>query len=329
MLLLAFFPFIFIIFLLFFLKQSVVKTSVYGLLVTCAIGMLPPFRSERPMADAINGITQGMEMTFPVAYVLIAGMLMYVLLQKTGAFTHLSAWIEHVTGDPLRRTLLIAAGISPFLESAIGFGIAIVFSAPLFRTLGHSHTKTALLSLMTLHMVPWGAMAIGTRIGASIAGVPLQSFGTSIYLLSFPLITVMVFMVCLYSAGWDAVKKQWYDLFLALILLLGSLFVVTYFLSMEIAGIIAGFFTIGALVFLWKNRREKADHSTVSLPLIPLSFFIGGTLSVKLFSFFFHMGRRICFESSVSYKSSYFYDACLHSTRCFISLIFERMEKSD
>ncbi|KIV49825.1 hypothetical protein TS65_31370 [Aneurinibacillus migulanus] len=54
MLLLAFFPFIFIIFSLFFLKQSVVKTSVYGLLVTCAIEV---FRFNRlgHLASSVAG----------------------------------------------------------------------------------------------------------------------------------------------------------------------------------------------------------------------------------------------------------------------------------
>ncbi|WP_161798282.1 L-lactate permease [Aneurinibacillus tyrosinisolvens] len=283
---LALLPLITVFLSLFVWKQSISKTGMYGFLAACIVGLLPMFGNENT-GLVLEASTTGFFLALPVMYVLLSGLWMYKLMQQTGAMEQLTDWLEQVSSHPLRRTLLITAGVSPFLESAIGFGIAVVFAAPFFRTLHKSHTKTAILSLMTLHMVPWGAMAVGTGLGASIAGVPVIKLGSSTFVFSFFLIAGIVVASSIYSAGWQLAKEGWKDIVFALVALLSILYFVTTFVSVEIAGITAGLATTLLLVYCWRNREQKKTPSRAGSSyrlIIPLILFLGCILSTRLAS---------------------------------------------
>jgi lactate permease len=80
---------------------------------------------------------------------------------------------DAATGKTNRRRRVFAACllIGPFTESANGFGVGQVATVVLLRGLAVPPLHMALLALFSQILVPWGAMANGTLVGAHLAGV--------------------------------------------------------------------------------------------------------------------------------------------------------------
>lgn len=74
-----------------------------------------------------------------------------------------------------RRQLFTACFfIGPFAESATGYGVGQVAIASMIRSTGAKPMHAVLLGLFSQTLVPWGAMAIGTIVGAELSGVPAR-----------------------------------------------------------------------------------------------------------------------------------------------------------
>ncbi|NQW12350.1 MAG: L-lactate permease [Alphaproteobacteria bacterium] len=109
----------------------------------------------------------------PILYVLLGGVLLYRVLQTGGALDTLADLVARTTPDPGLRVLLLVFGLGVFFESATGFGVGTIVVAPLFLVLGYPPVMAAFLALLAQAAVPWGALAIGTELGARLSGVPI------------------------------------------------------------------------------------------------------------------------------------------------------------
>ena len=78
--------------------------------------------------------------------------------------------------------------IGPFIESAVGFGVGIVVVLERLLACRVQPLSAALLSLLSQTLVPWGAFAVGTLIGAEIADLGFAELGFASALLSLPLL---------------------------------------------------------------------------------------------------------------------------------------------
>jgi lactate permease len=90
--------------------------------------------------------------------------------------------------DAARRRLFAACFlISPFAESATGFGIGLVVALALILPLGVKPLPALVLALLSQMMVPWGALAVGTMVGAHLSGLDPGALGWRSAVLTLPL----------------------------------------------------------------------------------------------------------------------------------------------
>ncbi|GAA1495543.1 L-lactate permease [Paeniglutamicibacter kerguelensis] len=121
-----------------------------------------------------------------VLLILFGGVLLSRITTETGAMASISGWLGRSASHPQAGTVLVVFGLVPFAESVTGFGIGVTVGVPLLLRLGHDVRRAAVLSLLGLVAVPWGALGPGTLVAADLAGLSLQDMGVRSALLSPP-----------------------------------------------------------------------------------------------------------------------------------------------
>lgn len=233
---------------------------------------------------------RGLLVTLLVAYVVFFGLLLYQLMARGRAVARLAAELAALGGDRAARTLVLCLPLGAFFEAASGFGVGIVVVAPLLLALGYPAPRAALLALLTQNAVPWGALAVGTVLGAQLAGLPPDRLGLgSAYLsvLLFPYFAALTFVL----AGGGAALRANLGLLatvsasLALAALAG-----TALLGVELAMVVGGPVAAG-LALAWLARRDRPAASEVpaeeGLPslrraLAPYAVLVAGLLASRL-----------------------------------------------
>lgn len=138
-----------------------------------------------------RALTTGLEVTL----ITLGGLLFREVLAASRAEAQLGDWAAALSGDPVRRVLLVALGVVPFTESAAGFGVGAIVGIPLLLRMGLPPATAALVALLGLVAVPWGGLAPGTLVAARLSGISFQRLGELSAALSLP-----VFLVCGFSA---------------------------------------------------------------------------------------------------------------------------------
>ena len=107
------------------------------------------------------------------------------------------------TGPPRahqqRRRLFTACFfVGPFAEAATGFGVGQVAIVSMIQNTGISAIQLVLFALFSQILVPWGAMANGTMVGAALSGVSPGDLGVRA-MLTAPLLLAWLVLYC---ASW-------------------------------------------------------------------------------------------------------------------------------
>lgn len=152
-----------------------------------------------------GGVVAGFGTVANVLYVLGGGLLLYNVLSAGGAVRELSEFLGRVEPERASLALLVVIGAAPFFESVTGFGVAVVISAPILMAAGFSPLKAAALASWGQLAVPWGALGVGTVIGADLAGVSFGDLSNASALLSLPLFIVYAVATIALAGGASAV----------------------------------------------------------------------------------------------------------------------------
>ena len=102
---------------------------------------------------------------------LFGGLLLYNLLSAGGAVDGVSRFLGRLEPDRVSLAAVVVVGVAPFFESVTGFGVAVVISAPILLAAGFTPLRAAVLASWGQCAVPWGALGVGTVIGAHLAGM--------------------------------------------------------------------------------------------------------------------------------------------------------------
>jgi lactate permease len=199
-------------------------------------------------------------LTFSAALVIIPGLYLNAVLRAQGIVDALAEWIQSIHMNAELKALILLLGVLPAVESLTGFGVSLFVGIPIFYRLFISDLAFR-LSLLGMNIIPWGALALPTIVGASLSGYSVTQLGTETALTSalvFPLIGVMA----IYVVGKQALLMKYG----VLALVLGSsLSALLYFFNMlgfvETAGILAGV-TISLLGYIFFHQlasRASAD----------------------------------------------------------------------
>ncbi|WP_019930802.1 L-lactate permease [Nocardia sp. BMG111209] len=152
-----------------------------------------------PWSRLAVGYRHALGTAVEIAIILAGGCLLNRVLAAAGTYAAVADWLRG-TRREIDRTdvvLLIVLGITPFAESVTGFRVGIVMAIPLLRSVGFSPSRAAALGLLGLVIVPWGALAPGTLIAATVTGIPVDRIGQASAWLSLP-----VFLCCGAAALW-------------------------------------------------------------------------------------------------------------------------------
>ena len=94
-------------------------------------------------------------------------------------------------GDTLpatpRRLWSVCFLLAPFAEAVTGFGVGYIIALAALRRLGLGGLPALLLGLYSQSLVPWGALATGTTVGATLAGLTPNQLGLGSALLQMPI----------------------------------------------------------------------------------------------------------------------------------------------
>ena len=173
-----------------------------------------------------------------------------------------------VEADPalLQRRLWFATFLlGPFTESVTGFGVGCIIALAFILRLGLRGLPALLLALFSQMLVPWGALAIGTVLGATLAVVPLPVLGYGSAVLQGPMLLLYLLLFWWLAAlcGVRSGPLQKLDDLAWTAALWAMLLLANRFIEVEIAGASAA----GVLLVLRWLRDARPDRAAWSATL--------------------------------------------------------------
>ena len=222
-------------------------------------------------ATAVPGaLLGGLGVSAQVLYVLFGGLLLYNLLSAGGAVEAVSRFLGRLEPDPVALAAGVVVGVAPFFESVTGFGVAVVISAPILLAAGFTPLRAAVLASWGQCAVPWGALGVGTVIGAHLAGMGFGRLSNVSALLSIPLFPVYGVAAVALAGGWTGVRRRGAEaIVLGLVAGAGTLLTSLYLVP-ELSGAVAGL--AATAVFLAQRRRRLAEVPVRAL--LPYAFLL-------------------------------------------------------
>lgn len=143
--------------------------------------------------------------------------------------------------DTHRGAFAAAFLFGVFVETAVGFGVGTIVAVVALMRLGLSGPAAAALSVFSQVLVPWGAMAVGTGIGAGLLGVEIEALGlrtAEVTAMTLPFL--LPFFWGLLRAAGVPLRPVNIALDILLILAMGGLLIaVNRYLAVELGGLLA------------------------------------------------------------------------------------------
>lgn len=266
-------PILLIVILIMSGRVPSIGAGIYGTLAAAAIALTAAPTPLAPSEVLMAGI-KGLWLCWLVGAVIFAG-LFFREVTKSGN--------DLPEGSPstqvLKRRKVFTACflIGPFAEAATGYGVGQVATIAVLRTVGLAPIHMILLALFSQILVPWGAMANGTVVGAQLAGLSVDKLGLFSALLTVPLLLtwLVLFWRMTASAGLPVPRA---DLLqeLAYVLITAALLIIANVLfGPEIAAMAA----VGPVIVVrfWREDSPDREHWMSALRVgLPYALLIAG-----------------------------------------------------
>jgi lactate permease len=147
--------------------------------------------------------------------------------------------------------------LAPFAESVTGFGVGYIVALGALQRLGVHGITALMLGLFSQSLVPWGALAVGTTVGASLASMPVNQLGLYTALLQAPIhaLYLLIYWQILARAGIHVPALRKLDDLAWTVLLLVLLALANAHTEVEIAG--AGPTALLLAIRYWRDERPS------------------------------------------------------------------------
>jgi lactate permease len=235
-----------------------------------------------PRLDASGlpvAFVEGLGTSGTVLYVLFGGLLLYNLLLAGGAIEGVSRFLGRLEPEKEALAVGVVVGAAPFFESVTGFGVAVVISAPILLAAGFSPLRAAVLSSWGQCAVPWGALGVGTVIGADLSGMSFAALSDWSALLSLPLFPVYGVASVALAGGWSGVRRRGAEaVFLGSLAGIGALLASAYTVP-ELSGAAGGLAATAAFLGLRWRRLRGLDAPVRAL--LPYAFLLALLLAAN------------------------------------------------
>jgi len=228
-----------------------VGSGLGGTICALAIGLTcAPLRLD--FVGALLAAAKGIWLGSLVGAVILGG-LFFRAIVSTGTVAPATTCAKR-----RRRQLFTACFlIGPFAESATGYGVGQVAIASMIRSTGAKAMHAMLLGLFSQTLVPWGAMAIGTTVGAELSGVPARTLGVHCAVLTAPLLfgwLIMYWRIAT-AAGTPGTITDLIGEFAWVVTIAALLVAANLLVGPEVAAMLA----LGPLIMLRLWNDEHAD----------------------------------------------------------------------
>jgi len=222
-------------------------------------------------ATAVPGaLFGGLGTSAQVLYVLFGGLLLYNLLSAGGAVEAVSRFLGRLEPDPVALAAGVVVGVAPFFESVTGFGVAVVISAPILLAAEFPPLRAAVLASWGQCAVPWGALSVGTVIGANLAGMGFGTLSDSSALLSIPLFPVYGVAAVALAGGWMGVRRHGTEAIVLGVIAGAGTLLTSLYLVPELSGAVGGL----AVTALFLARRRNRLAGVPVRALLPYAFLL-------------------------------------------------------
>ena len=246
-------PILVILIMIFFLKKSSIITGITACILTIFISIIPIFNVR--FTQLLHPIFKSILTTSTIIYILFFGILLFHLMDKSGAIGGIASTIKSSTEDKIYQVLLLALGLSPLIEAVSGFGLAVIVIAPILMALGFNGIKSTLISLISLCIIPWGTLAMGTIIGANLGNVPLEEMGLVSSLMCIPLFIYFATLVSYIAVGRKEMVKRLPEIIFISGTLGGAVWLCNKYFSVELAGLFGALSVILVTFILIQFRK--------------------------------------------------------------------------
>jgi lactate permease len=214
-----------------------------------------------------GALLRGLGTSAQVLYVLFGGLLLYNLLSTGGAVGAVSRFLGRLEPDPVALAAGVVVGVAPFFESVTGFGVAVVISAPILLTAGFTPLRAAVLASWGQCAVPWGALGVGTVIGAHLAGMDFGTLSNASAFLSLPLFPIYGVAAVAIAEGRAGVRRRGAEaVVLGLVAGSGTLLTSLYLVP-ELSGAVGGL-SASAVFLAQRHRRLVGAPVRALLPYV-------------------------------------------------------------
>lgn len=262
-------PLICILLLLMLTRMSVMMAGMIGLLLTLpGIWVALPETQNLP-TFLLNESWRGAWIGWQAISVILAGLVFYQVVRTAKPSLFGPTEASEATFS-YRQLFLTCFLLGPFAESATGFGVGMIVAVAALTRLGLTGVDAVVFGLFSQIFVTWGALAIGTVIGAALADMPLATMGLYCAVLTAPLLLgyLGVFWWLTKRLGHAPNLRQRLDDLAWIIALAALLYAANLVIEVEVAGL----FATGALLlvrFSWDNKPSWQDLQNVAAKVAP------------------------------------------------------------
>lgn len=262
----AILPLLTILIFIFVLKQSSIRTGLVASVLTVLLAISSTFHTninEIPVPIFKSFLT-----TSIIAYILFFGIFLFHIMEKIGAIDGIAKSLTNATNDRIDQILILTLGFSPLIESVSGFGLAIIVVAPILLALGFKPFQSAMIALVSLCIIPWGTLAMGTIIGSTLGNIPLTQLGVTSALMCIPIYIYLALLVSFLGEERKKVKSRIVEIIYFGFILGISVWCCNQFISVELAGLFGSLiviFSIFMSINIKSMRRGKRNFGGFKL----------------------------------------------------------------
>ncbi|MDN6605227.1 L-lactate permease [Brevibacterium sp.] len=258
------------------LKQSSWISATAGVI---AAGLAVVFAFPTPMSVLLESGADYFPLILEVALILLFGMILARLLEAAGSMGEISAWVESAAPSRPLGVALVVFGLVPFAESVTGFGIGVTIGVPVLRLLGCSLRQSAVLGLLGLIAVPWGALGPGTTVAAALAGLDVDELGVATaWINAIPVVIVAASVLLIMRPG----LVSCLGVLASAALLWTGILTASIVIGMAPAGIIGSLLVIAVMGTIFVIRRRSTGFTRrLGIAVLPYATLTVGLLLAR------------------------------------------------
>ena len=184
-------------------RATTMTASAIGAVLALAVATSAAAPNPLSLSDAGVVVARGVWLGWLAGSVILGGLFFQQALQReTSAGDDGRVAGAADTAEARRRQLFAACFlIGPFTESATGFGVGYVIALGMISRLGLRPLHLLIFGLFSQTLVPWGALAVGTVVGAHLSGLPSVELGLRSAILTVPLLAAWLVLFWHFAAA--------------------------------------------------------------------------------------------------------------------------------